>query len=188
MCQSVSPNLRFEGKLIATGTIDLDTLNALGVDAFTAVLGGIFEHSSWIAHAAWPARPFATLSALHTAMVSIVTNSAADRQLALLRAHPELAQTGPLTAASSAEQDGMGLDQLAADEAAAFEALNTAYRSRFGFPFIIAVRGQRDRAGIRAVLSLRLQNSPDREPTIALAEVAKIARFRLDDLIVPPAN
>jgi 2-oxo-4-hydroxy-4-carboxy-5-ureidoimidazoline decarboxylase len=69
-----------------------------------------------------------------------------------------------------------------------FDALNAAYRTRFGFPFIIAVRGQRDRAAIRAALSSRLQNSPDQEQTAALAEVAKIARFRLDDLIMPPAN
>ena len=174
--------------MTADRTIDLGTLNTLGVDAFTAMLGGIFEHSSWVAHAAWVARPFASVPALHATMVAIVTNSGADRQLALLRAHPELAQSGPLTAASSAEQGGMGLDRLAADEAAAFDALNAAYRTRFGFPFIIAVRGQRDRAAIRAALSVRLRNSPDQERAAALVEVAKIARFRLDDLIMPPAN
>lgn len=170
---------RFEGEL----TVDLDTLNTLGVDAFTAMLGSVFEHSSWIAHAAWAARPFASVTALHVTMVSIVANSGVERQLALLRAHPELAQTGPLTAASSAEQGGMGLNHLESDEAVAFSTLNAAYRTRFGFPFIIAVRGQRDRAAILAALSARLQNSPDQEQTIALAEVAKIARFRLDDLI-----
>jgi 2-oxo-4-hydroxy-4-carboxy-5-ureidoimidazoline decarboxylase len=178
----------FEGELTAVRTVDLDTLNTLGIDGFTALLGGIFEHSSWVAQATWAARPFASVSALHAAMISIVANSGAERQLALLRAHPELAQTGPLTSASSAEQGGMGLDKLAADEAAAFEALNAAYRTRFGFPFIIAVRGQRDRAAIRAALSSRLQNSPDQEQSAALAEVAKITRFRLDDLIMPSGN
>jgi 2-oxo-4-hydroxy-4-carboxy-5-ureidoimidazoline decarboxylase len=178
----------FEVELTAGRTIDLDTLNTLGVDAFTALFGGIFEHSSWVAHATWAARPFTSVPALHATMVSVVACSGADRQLALLRAHPELAQTGPLTSASSAEQGGLGLDRLAADEAAVFDALNAGYRTRFGFPFIIAVRGQRDRAAIRAALSSRLQNSPDQEQTAALAEVAKIARFRLDDLIMPPAN
>ena len=103
------------------------------------------------------------LPPLHATMVSVVTNSGTERQLALLRAHPELAHPGPLTAASSAEQGGMGLDRLAADEAAAFDKLNVAYRTRFGFPFIIAVRGQRDRAAILAALSARLQHSPEQE-------------------------
>ena len=165
--------------------IDLDTLNTLGADAFSAVLAGIFEHSAWIARAAWSARPFASVAALHATMVSVVTNSGAERQLALLRAHPELARPGPLTAASTAEQGGMGLDRLAADEAAAFDRLNTEYRTRFGFPFIIAVRGQRDRAAILAALSARMRHDPEQERVAALAEVAKIARFRLDDLIMP---
>jgi 2-oxo-4-hydroxy-4-carboxy-5-ureidoimidazoline decarboxylase len=181
----------FEDELTAhrTGkTIDVDALNALCADAFTAVLGGIFEHSSWVARAAWTARPFASVAALHATMVSVVANAGTERQLDLLRAHPELAQTGPLTEASSAEQGGMGLDRLEADEAAAFDRLNAAYGARFGFPFIIAVRGQRDRAAILAALTARLQNTPDQECATALAEVAKIARFRLDDLIGPPAN
>lgn len=163
--------------------IDLNALNTLGADAFTAILGGIFEHSPWVAQAAYAARPFASVPALHATMVSVVANSGAERQLTLLRAHPELARPGPLTASSAAEQGGMGLDRLAADEAAAFDALNSGYRTRFGFPFIIAVRGQRDRAAILAALSKRIQHSPEQEMTTALAEVAKIARFRLDDLI-----
>jgi 2-oxo-4-hydroxy-4-carboxy-5-ureidoimidazoline decarboxylase len=178
----------FEGELTAGRSIDLDTLNTLGVDAFTAMLAGIFEHSSWVARAAWAARPFSTVAALHATMVSVVANCGAERQLALLCAHPELARTEPLTAASSAEQRGMGLDQLADDEAAAFNMRNADYRARFGFPFIIAVRGQRDRAAVLAALCARLQNSPEQERAAALAEVAKIARFRLDDLIVPAAN
>jgi 2-oxo-4-hydroxy-4-carboxy-5-ureidoimidazoline decarboxylase len=103
----------------------------------------------------------------------------------LLQAHPELARPGVLTAASATEQGGMGLDRLTASKAAAFDGLNAAYRGRFGFPFIIAVRGQRDRSAIFAALSARVQNSPEREMAAALAEVVKIARFRLDDLIGP---
>ncbi len=164
--------------------IDLATLNTLGVDAFAAVLGGVFEHSAWVARAAWSARPFASVTAMHATMVSVVANSGAERQLALLRAHPELARPGALTAASAAEQGGIGLDRLEPDEAAAFDRFNADYRARFGFPFIIAVRGQRDRAAILAALTARLRHEPDREMAAALAEVAKIARFRLDDLIM----
>jgi 2-oxo-4-hydroxy-4-carboxy-5-ureidoimidazoline decarboxylase len=179
---------RFEDELTANRAIDLDTLNTLDVDAFTAMLGGIFEHSSWVARAAWAARPFSSVPALHATMVSAVVNSGAERQLTLLQAHPELAQTGPLTAASLGEQGAMGLDRLTTDEAKTFADLNAAYRSRFGFPFVIAVRGQRDRAAILAALSVRLQHSPEQERAAALAEVAKIARFRLDDLIMLPSN
>ena len=173
---------------MTAASIDLETLNSLGEDAFVALLGGIFEHSSWVARAAWSARPFASVPALHATMASIVANSGSERQLALLRAHPELARPGPLTVASTAEQGGMGLDRLEADEAAAFDQLNTAYRTRFGFPFIIAVRGQRDRAAILAALSARVRHAPEQEMTAALAEVAKIARFRLDDLIMPRSD
>jgi 2-oxo-4-hydroxy-4-carboxy-5-ureidoimidazoline decarboxylase len=167
----------FEDKLT------LDKLNTTGAEVFTAFLGHIFEHSPWIARAAYAGRPFASVPALHATMVAVLTNAAPDRQLALLRAHPELARPGPLTSASTAEQGGMGLDRLAAEEAATFDTLNTAYHTRFGFPFIIAVRGQRDRAAILAAMSARLAHSSDQETTAALAEVAKIARFRLDDLI-----
>jgi 2-oxo-4-hydroxy-4-carboxy-5-ureidoimidazoline decarboxylase len=178
---------RFEGELTAVA-IDLDTINTLGVDAFTAILGSIFEHSPWIAHAAYAARPFVSLTALHATMASVVANSGQERQLALLRAHPELARPGPLTSASLAEQGGMGLDRLAENEAAEFDSLNAAYRERFGFPFIIAVRGQRDRAAILAAMSTRIRHTPEREMAVSLAEVAKIARFRLDDLIAVRAN
>ncbi len=163
--------------------IDLETLNTLGVDAFTGLLGGIFEHSPWVARAAYAGRPFASVSALHATMVAVVMNSETERQLALLCAHPELARPGSLTASSAAEQGGMGLDRLEADEAAAFDALNSSYRTRFGFPFIIAVRGQRDRAAILAALSSRVRHTPEQELEAALAEVAKISRFRLDDLL-----
>jgi 2-oxo-4-hydroxy-4-carboxy-5-ureidoimidazoline decarboxylase len=173
---------------LSSTVIDIDAINTLGADAFTAILSGIFEHSSWIAQAAYACRPFASVPALHATMVSVVTNCGPDRQLALLRAHPELARPGPLTAASQAEQGKAGLDRLEANEAAVFDRMNNAYRTRFGFPFIIAVRGQRDRAAILAALSTRIQYSPEQEMAASLAEVAKIARFRLDDLITPRTN
>jgi 2-oxo-4-hydroxy-4-carboxy-5-ureidoimidazoline decarboxylase len=163
--------------------LNLPALNALDVNGFTAMLGGIFEHSPWIPRVAYAARPFGSIATLHATMVAIVDAAEPAQQLALLRAHPELARRGPLTAASTAEQGSKGLDRLDADEAALFDALNSSYRARFGFPFIIAVRGQRDRGAILAALSKRVTHTPDQELAAALAEVAKIARFRLEDLV-----
>lgn len=163
--------------------IAIERLNALPAADFVARLADIFEHSPWVAEAVLPGRPFADVAALHGAMVSAVDAAGTDAALTLLRAHPELARRATLTAASAAEQGGMGLDRLDQDEAAQFEALNLAYRERFGFPFIIAVRGQRDRAAILAALTARLAHDAPTEQAAALAEVAKIARFRLDDLI-----
>ncbi|HVC62121.1 MAG TPA: 2-oxo-4-hydroxy-4-carboxy-5-ureidoimidazoline decarboxylase [Acetobacteraceae bacterium] len=160
-------------------------LNALDAEAFTALLGGVFEHSPWIARAAFGARPFGSIGELHAAMLRVVVAASVDKQLRLLRAHPMLASSGmvALTAASAAEQAGTGLDRLTADEGAVLDALNRAYRARFGFPFIIAVRGQRGRDAILAALQSRVRNAPEQERATALAEVAKIARYRLYDLV-----
>lgn len=172
---------------MTNAAIDLAAVNAFDVDTFVANFGGIFEHSPWVARAAFTVRPFGSVSALHAAMVSVVKNAGEENQLTLLRAHPELARPAALTASSASEQGGMGLDKLDAEEAAAFDAKNKAYREKFGFPFIIAVRGQRDRTAILAAMTVRLENSAEQELTTALAEVAKIARFRLDDRIKPAA-
>ena len=163
----------------------LAELNRLDAEGFVALLGGVFEHSPWIARAAYGARPFGSIAELHAAMLRVVADVDLNKQLRLLQAHPMLAKSAPdtLTTASAAEQAGIGLDRLAADETAVLDALNRAYRARFGFPFIIAVRGQRDRGAILAALQARVHNAPDHERATALAEVAKIARFRLQDLI-----
>ncbi len=182
---------RIAGELIVpTTACSLASLNVLDAEAFAALLGGVFEHSPWIARAAYSARPFGSVAELHAAMLRVVTDAGLDRQLRLLQAHPVLAPSTSvtLTAASTAEQAGIGLDRLAADETAVFDALNRAYHARFGFPFIIAVRGQRDRAAILATLQSRLGNPPAQERATALAEVAKIARFRLQDVIVENGN
>jgi OHCU decarboxylase len=165
------------------GRVALQDLNAMPGTDFVACLSGIFEHSPWVPQAVLPLRPFADVASLHAAMVAAVDAAGPDAALALLRAHPELARRAPLTAESAAEQGGMGLDRLDQDEAARFDSLNTAYRERFGFPFIIAVRGQRDRAAILAALTARLAHDAPTEQAAALAEVARIARFRLDDLV-----
>lgn len=171
---------------MAAARSSLANINDLDGEGFVALLGSVFEHSPWIARAAYSARPFGSIAELHAAMLRVVVDAGVDRQLRLLQAHPMLAQSrsDTLTAASAAEQTGIGLDRLAAGETAVFDTLNRAYRARFGFPFIIAVRGQRDRAAILAALQTRMHNAPDQELATALAEVAKIARFRLQDLIV----
>ncbi|HSK42018.1 MAG TPA: 2-oxo-4-hydroxy-4-carboxy-5-ureidoimidazoline decarboxylase [Arenibaculum sp.] len=168
--------------------ITLDTLNAMDRAAFAKALGGIFEHSPWIAEAAWEHRPFARLDDLHATMVDVVTRAGRDRRLALVRAHPELAGEAMrqrlLTAASTGEQKGAGLDDLTAEDAARFDALNRQYRERFGFPFVIAVKGH-DKDGILAAFARRLANGQDEELETALDQVARIARFRLEAAVSP---
>ena len=165
--------------------ISLSALNGLDQDGFVEVLASIFEHSPWIPAAVFDQRPFVSVEILHRAMVEVVQAAPEDRRLQLLKAHPELAGKAALTAESTSEQAGAGLDSLAADEAARLSAANWLYRQRFGFPFIIAVRGQRDRAAILAALEARTNNSEKEEIDTAIAEVAKIAWFRLGDLIEP---
>jgi 2-oxo-4-hydroxy-4-carboxy-5-ureidoimidazoline decarboxylase len=169
--------------------IALSALNGLDQDGFVEVLAGIFEHSPWIPAAVFGRKPFASVEALHRSMVEVVQAAPVDRKLQLLKAHPELAgkadHKAALTAESTSEQASVGLDQLEADESARLSAANWLYRQRFGFPFIIAVRGQRDRAAILVALEARTNNSEKEEIDTAIAEVAKIAWFRLSDLIEP---
>ncbi|WP_267426877.1 2-oxo-4-hydroxy-4-carboxy-5-ureidoimidazoline decarboxylase [Methylobacterium sp. GC_Met_2] len=165
---------------------DLATVNRMEEGAFVALLGGVFEHAAWVAEAAAPQRPFASLADLHAAMTRAVHAAAPDLQLAFLNGHPELA--GPearaksLTDDSASEQGSAGLDRMAEPEAAAFARLNAAYRARFGFPFIIAVRG-RGRAEILSAFEARLGRDPATERETALGEVAQITRMRLERLI-----
>lgn len=154
-------------------------------DDFVNVLGALYEHSPWVAHDTWPLRPFADRTELHDAMQSIVLAAGEMRQLALIRAHPDLAgklaRAGALHPHSTGEQQGLGLDRLPDAEYEQFDRLNRAYRERFGFPFIIAVRAQ-TRASVLAAFGERLGNDPDRERRAALAEIGRIAWFRLQDL------
>ena len=164
----------------------LAELNALDRARFVALLGGVFEHSPWVAEAAWDRRPFASLDALHAAMNSVVSAATPERQLALIRAHPELAGKaavrGELTADSTREQSGAGLTACTPEEFARLQALNREYNTRFGFPFIIAVGGL-DRAAIIARFAQRVANDRDAELGEALAQIARIARLRLEALL-----
>jgi OHCU decarboxylase len=164
----------------------LAELNRLDRAAFVAALGHVFEHSPWVADAAWLARPFGDVGALHAAMVGAMMAAPPERQLALLRAHPELAGRaavrGELTADSTAEQSGAGLTSCSPDEYARLQALNARYNARFGFPFILAVRGH-DRAGVLAEFERRLGNTVDDERAECLRQVARITSMRLDALL-----
>jgi 2-oxo-4-hydroxy-4-carboxy-5-ureidoimidazoline decarboxylase len=164
----------------------LAELNARDRRGFVVALGGIFEDSPWVAEAAWPRHPFATLDALYRAMVDAVRGAAEDAQLALIRAHPELAGKaairGQLTADSTAEQSGAGLTQCSPPEFARLQELNRAYNTKFGFPFIIAVKGL-DRAAIIARFAERLERDRASEFEEALEQIARIAWFRLEALV-----
>lgn len=164
----------------------LNELSALPKADFTQALGAIFEHSPWIAERAWEARPFERTDALHRAMVRVVEQADPTEQLALITAHPELAgreaTAGTLTQASTTEQRGAGLDQCSPTELARLRKLNAAYRERFGFPFVIAVKG-RSRYEIMDAIEARLKNDRDAEFTNCLDQISQIARFRLDALL-----
>jgi 2-oxo-4-hydroxy-4-carboxy-5-ureidoimidazoline decarboxylase len=166
--------------------LTLHALNTLDRAAFARALGAVFEQSPWVAERAWTARPYAQLRDLHAAMVAAVRGAPADEQIALLRAHPDLAgraaRLGAMSADSVAEQASVGLDRLTAEEYERFHRLNAAYRERFGFPFIIAVRG-RDKASILAAFEGRLGHTREQEVEAALAEVAAIAWLRLEALV-----
>jgi OHCU decarboxylase len=168
-----------------------DPPSALDRAGFLARYGGVYERTPWIAEAVWDAGAAADDSAaLAAAMAARVEAAGRDAQLALLRAHPDLAgrlaARGELTPDSTAEQAGAGLDRCTAEEFAAFTALNDAYTARCGFPFIMAVRGH-DRAGILAAFRRRAANPPDAEFREALDQVHRIARLRLDALAAEPA-
>jgi len=164
----------------------LSEVNALDRGGFVAVLGGVFEDSPWVAEAAWPKRPFANLDTLYAVMVAAMRSASAEAQLALVHAHPELAGKasirGELTADSTSEQSGAGLTGCPPQEFARLQDLNHAYNMKFGFPFIIAVKGL-DRAAIIARFAERLERDRSVEFEEALQQIARIARFRLEAMI-----
>lgn len=167
----------------------LAELNELSGAAFVAALDGVFEHAPWVAAAVEHARPFPTVAALHEAMMQAVHGVPREQQLALIRAHPELAarRADPLTDASRAEQGSLGLDRLSEEEYARFERLNAAYRERFGFPFIICVR-RHTRESILHQFERRTRNDPGTELAAALREIGFITRLRLVDKVEGPGK
>jgi 2-oxo-4-hydroxy-4-carboxy-5-ureidoimidazoline decarboxylase len=160
-------------------------VNRLSQPEFVEAIGWVFEHSPWVAERAWLRRPFGSLDDLRAAMVAVLEAGTAEEQLALLRAHPDLgsrAQESTMTDASSAEQAGAGLDRLSPAEFARLHELNTAYRARFGFPFLYAVKGSTKHDILKA-LEARASAGREEEFREALRQVSRIARFRLEDIL-----
>jgi len=169
--------------------LTLERLNAASRAQFVTLLDGTYEHSPWIAEAAFDARPFASLAALKQALVRAVRAAGRDAQLGLIRAHPELAGKAmvarALTAESTHEQGKAGLTDCTPEEFARIGELNAAYNAKFGFPFILAVRGPRGagltRQQILQAFERRAANHPDFEFAEALRNIDRIAEIRLDD-------
>ena len=170
------------GKTIAEA--DLPTLRR---DEFMALFADVFEHSPWVAERAWRNAPFSDQASLLAAMTRAMTAADRAEKLALIRAHPDLAGRtaigGDLTDASRREQAGAGLDQCSPEEYARFQELNAAYKEKFGFPFIMAVKNS-TRQQILDAFATRLNNTAEEEFATALGQIARIAAFRLDDIIV----
>lgn len=167
--------------------VALAVLNSLERQAFVDAIGFVFEDSPWITAAGWEQRPFASVAALHQALCEVVEVAGVERQLALIRAHPDLvgraALAGSLGPESTQEQSQAGLNSLSAEEIAIFQQYNSQYRARFDFPFVICAR-ENKKASILAGFATRLSNTPEQEIASALGEIAKIAGLRLADTVV----
>jgi len=169
--------------------LTLDRINAASRDEFAALLDGTYEHSPWIAARAVEARPFKSLAHLKRALVEVVRSVGRDQQIALVRAHPELAGKAmvskSLTAESTNEQGKAGLTDCTPEEFARIQQLNDDYNAKFGWPFVLAVRGPRglglSRAQIIATFERRLAGHPDFELAECLRNIHRIAEIRLDD-------
>ncbi len=175
-----------------TTPLRLATLNTLDQDTFCALLGGVVEHSPWVARQAWADRPFASLDALYDAMSHAIRLSARSQQLALLRVHPELAGreavAGTMTADSNNEQGRLGLLSLQPDDFERLTDLNRRYRERFGFPFVTAMRLHGSLADVFRSLEQRLHNDPETELAVSLLQVCEVMRGRLARTVLAGAS
>ncbi|WP_253274253.1 2-oxo-4-hydroxy-4-carboxy-5-ureidoimidazoline decarboxylase [Myxosarcina sp. GI1] len=160
----------------------LAQLNQMEREEFTTALGEIWEETPEIARKTWVSKPFASFEALYQSMVAIVKEMSEVEQLALIKAHPDLGSKTKMAEASVQEQAGVGLDRLTSEEYERFQSLNQAYKNKFGFPFIIAVRNQTKDSILEAFAS-RLENSLEREKQQAITEISKIARLRLESIL-----
>lgn len=168
--------------------LTIEEVNRLGKDEFVAKFGTLFEHSPWVAEGAWRGRPFEELAGLHGAFVGAMRGASSERQLNLIRVHPDLAGkaaiAGELTAESAREQSSAGLDRLSPQEYEDFKRMNREYREKFGFPMIVCVR-EHTKETILAQAGERLEHSRDEEIEVALEEISKITHLRLEDLVEP---
>ena len=162
--------------------LTLAALSASDRAVFVAAIGWVFEHSPWVAERAWEQRPFASVDALHAAMTAAVTAASREEQYRLLCAHPDLGSRARMTDASQGEQAGAGLDRLAREHYDQLQLLTAAYRAKFGFPFLLAVKG----CTITDVLSgleSRLPRGEADEFAEAIRQACRIARFRLEGAV-----
>jgi 2-oxo-4-hydroxy-4-carboxy-5-ureidoimidazoline decarboxylase len=166
--------------------VTLDAVNAMDMPAFGAAFGDVAEHSPWVAERAAAARPFASRAAMIEAFGDEVREAAPGEKLALLRAHPDLAGraaiAGEIAEDSRREQSGAGLDSLTPEEFSRFTELNDAYRAKFGFPFILAVKGA-DKTTILESFAARVDRDPAAELAMAISQVARIIAFRIEDRV-----
>ena len=167
--------------------LTLADVNQLDRVRFVAALGGVFEHSPWVAAEAWAGRPFASIDELHHAMIGVVRATSREVRIEFLRGHPELAgkeaQAGTMTDHSTAEQ--AGLNALTRTQLQTLRELNAEYAARHGFPFVIAVLAN-TRAQIFEALRTRIQRDTDTEIEAALDQIAIITRLRLGRLLAQP--
>lgn len=173
---------------MAGSPIPIEAVNRMTRADFVAAFGDVAENSPWVAERAAIARPFADRRAMGEAFLDAVFDADPSAQLALVRAHPDLAGraaiAGELQPESRREQAGAGLDRLTAEEFARFTELNAAYREKFGFPFIFAVKGA-DKHAILTAFEERIDNDPEAELATAIRQVANIIGFRIEDRIGP---
>lgn len=167
-------------------TLTVDEVNRLSEDEFVARFGTLFEHSPWVAEEAWRERPFAGLPELHEAFLEVIRDAPAERRVALIRAHPDLAGkaalAGDLTPESASEQSSAGLDRLSPEEYERFHRLNAAYREKFSLPFVVCVRDH-TKESIFTAAEARLYHTRSEEIEAALHEIFRIAYLRLRDLV-----
>jgi OHCU decarboxylase len=167
--------------------VRLEDANALGEREFVERFGGVFEHSPWVAQRAWRKKPFASIDALHEAMMQVVSGAKKEEQLALVRAHPELAgaqvKHRTLTRDSSSEQSRLGFTRLTREELDRMAKLNRTYRDKHGFPCIVALRLHATRESVMGEMQRRIGNDSDTEMKNALAQIGHITRGRLAKLV-----
>jgi OHCU decarboxylase len=165
----------------------LDEINGADLPRCIQLLGGVFEHSPWVAEHAATARPFASGEHLHRTMLQAVMQAGVDKRLALIRAHPELAGReaveGGMTPDSTSEQGRLGLTALPKAEFDRITQLNRAYREKFGFPCIVALKLHDTRDTVLAQMAQRLANDRDTEIANALEQIGHITRARVDRLL-----
>lgn len=166
--------------------LDLEAINAMDQATFVETFGDIFENSPWVAEQGWEARPFDSIDDVHQEMFAVIAAATPEEQVTFLNQHPELAgkeaQAGTMTESSVAEQASAGLNALSAEEMATLAAGNAAYREKFGFPFMIFVRGH-TKEGIFFYLDRRVANDPDVELNNALTQVYGITRSRVQRVV-----